>query len=300
MIAKPDAYSLPVLIPGFTVEFDGAPVGTKFGEYHFTLSGVVTETETGRRWRCHMWADRAGFPLRDGVQLNYLGKRAGAPVQPNHIPNAWAIVRAAWNDICISIRDAMADADEDRETMSRPERLALRRAEDANAEGIKADVRRRVDSFVPVLRHDPAATMEGAIASTIPGNPVRIKLEGRKAETVRRDNVEYHEGQAARRAGVPISKCPYDFEGTRGERWTLGWRETDAAESPSEAVSAMLDTAETIDMTPTWAAVLPIYIACLEDGTEAGKRAAREELARMAAAADRWNALAKDMKGVAA
>lgn len=42
----------------------------------------------------------------------------------------------------------------------------------------------------------------------------------------------------------------------------------------------------TIDLTPTWQAVLPILLAALEDGTAEGKKIAREELHRMAKAAD--------------
>jgi hypothetical protein len=42
----------------------------------------------------------------------------------------------------------------------------------------------------------------------------------------------------------------------------------------------------TIDLTPTWQGVLPILIAALEDGTKEGKKLAREELRRMAKAAD--------------
>lgn len=46
----------------------------------------------------------------------------------------------------------------------------------------------------------------------------------------------------------------------------------------------------TIDITPTWVAVLPILLAALENGTDEGKRIAREELQRMADAADLYNA----------
>jgi len=42
----------------------------------------------------------------------------------------------------------------------------------------------------------------------------------------------------------------------------------------------------TIDLTPTWQGVLPILIGALEDGTNEGKKLAREELRRMAKAAD--------------
>jgi len=47
---------------------------------------------------------------------------------------------------------------------------------------------------------------------------------------------------------------------------------------------------ETIDMTPTWTAIVPILIAGLQDGTPEGQRLAKIELYRMAEAADKWNA----------
>lgn len=49
----------------------------------------------------------------------------------------------------------------------------------------------------------------------------------------------------------------------------------------------------TIDATPTWAAILPMLRAAIENGTPEGRRIAWEELARMAQAADNWNASAK-------
>lgn len=49
----------------------------------------------------------------------------------------------------------------------------------------------------------------------------------------------------------------------------------------------------TIDLTPTWSAVLPMLLAVLEDGSEAGRKMARAELARMAEAADAYNAIPK-------
>jgi hypothetical protein len=44
---------------------------------------------------------------------------------------------------------------------------------------------------------------------------------------------------------------------------------------------------ETIDMTPTWAAILPMLLAAYEDGTPKGRKIALEELQRMAAICDR-------------
>ena len=94
---------------------------------------------------------------------------------------------------------------------------------------------------------------------------------------VRRDNVEYHAGKAARAAGETRAACPY-LAGERAARWNLGW--TEAA------------PVETIDCTPTWAGILPALLALIENGSAEGRRTAREELARMAALADERNALA--------
>ncbi len=47
-----------------------------------------------------------------------------------------------------------------------------------------------------------------------------------------------------------------------------------------------------IDCTPTWQAVVPVFIAALESGTETGRNAARIELTRMARLADERNELA--------
>lgn len=49
----------------------------------------------------------------------------------------------------------------------------------------------------------------------------------------------------------------------------------------------------TIDLTPTWAAVLPVYLAAMCDGTAEAQCAAREELTRMARLADAYVAQSK-------
>ena len=48
-----------------------------------------------------------------------------------------------------------------------------------------------------------------------------------------------------------------------------------------------------IDVTPTWSAVLPLLLAGMEHGTNEARDAAKIELRRMAAAADKWNAHAR-------
>lgn len=50
-----------------------------------------------------------------------------------------------------------------------------------------------------------------------------------------------------------------------------------------------------VDITPTWSAAVPIIVLGLTHGTAEGRRAAMVELARMARAADAYNAsLPKD------
>lgn len=50
------------------------------------------------------------------------------------------------------------------------------------------------------------------------------------------------------------------------------------------------------DMTPTWEAVLPIYVTSLLYGKAEGKRAAEQELQRMAKLADLYIAAKKGGK----
>lgn len=45
---------------------------------------------------------------------------------------------------------------------------------------------------------------------------------------------------------------------------------------------------KTIDITPTWQQAINIYLMALENGTEAGKKAAREGLRHMADVAQRY------------
>ena len=52
----------------------------------------------------------------------------------------------------------------------------------------------------------------------------------------------------------------------------------------------------TIDITPTWAQVMPGYLRVLEDGTDDGKRMAREALMELARKVDQMNEQAKEAK----
>ena len=50
----------------------------------------------------------------------------------------------------------------------------------------------------------------------------------------------------------------------------------------------------TIDATPTWQGILPVLLLLLEDGSDTAKATAKEQLATMAKAADRYNEGAKN------
>ena len=60
----------------------------------------------------------------------------------------------------------------------------------------------------------------------------------------------------------------------------------DAEYAAPEAAPEAAPAREYIDITPTWAAVLPIYLAAHEGGTSQGRSSALVELQRMAALAD--------------
>ncbi len=52
----------------------------------------------------------------------------------------------------------------------------------------------------------------------------------------------------------------------------------------------MKNQIETIDITPTWASLIPALCAVIEDGTSEGRALAIEELMRLAKFADDFNA----------
>ena len=60
---------------------------------------------------------------------------------------------------------------------------------------------------------------------------------------------------------------------------------TDAGQQP-EATT----TTRYVDVTPTWAAILPVLLHVIKNGSVEGRRMATEELQRMAEAADLYNA----------
>jgi hypothetical protein len=50
---------------------------------------------------------------------------------------------------------------------------------------------------------------------------------------------------------------------------------------------------KTMDCTPTWEGILPLYLDSIKSGKEPGYSAAMEELTRMAQHADKYNEILK-------
>lgn len=67
-----------------------------------------------------------------------------------------------------------------------------------------------------------------------------------------------------------------------------------------EPIAAPAKPARVIDMTPTWAGILPGLLAILESGTGEGRKIAREELTRLASIADSFIAEQKSAADVVA
>ena len=63
---------------------------------------------------------------------------------------------------------------------------------------------------------------------------------------------------------------------------------------PFTKLRYMKNTTETIDVTPTWRALVPLLVAMAENPKT--QHDALAELSRMAQAADKWNAHCKEMR----
>lgn len=75
-------------------------------------------------------------------------------------------------------------------------------------------------------------------------------------------------------------------------------RERQARREAEKAAPRTGEVVGTIDITPTWAGILPVLLAAIENGTPEGRRFAISELRRMAQIAD--NAVAQEAERPAA
>jgi len=104
---------------------------------------------------------------------------------------------------------------------------------------------------------------------------------------------------APTRGGRPACGTRRAIMSTTGDRFENEPRKCVKCEAKWNSAKALSESAEkkyigTIDMTPTWVGVLPIYIAALQDGSPTAQASAREELYRMARLADRAQKEAHD------
>lgn len=91
-------------------------------------------------------------------------------------------------------------------------------------------------------------------------------------------------------AGRDREACPY-VDDLAAEAWDDGWTDAQArAEAEAEAQPA----GRRVDLTPTWASLVPAFVALIENGTAEGRAVAIAEIGRMAAALDEANAAAKE------
>lgn len=91
----------------------------------------------------------------------------------------------------------------------------------------------------------------------------------------------------ARDAEFMAERQPLKLSASRQHRREQGAAMAEIAkQEAAPADVAAVTLAGTIDMTPTWAGILPALLAALINGTQEGQRIAREELARLAKIAD--------------
>lgn len=77
--------------------------------------------------------------------------------------------------------------------------------------------------------------------------------------------------------------------------WAQGRRDKPSEAPPPDAARQEGEVKQvgTIDLTPSWSALLPAYLAAVRDGSDIASDAAHSELARMARLADAYVALKK-------
>lgn len=116
---------------------------------------------------------------------------------------------------------------------------------DSAREGVRAFVLEQATRHLEAYRAAYIADCRARDAAPWDGRSATLQNEMALgvAPQVRRNNVEYHAGAAARRDGEALDACPYSTGGERATRWTLGWNETPAPH-PLDAMRAALDSCD--------------------------------------------------------
>lgn len=109
-----------------------------------------------------------------------------------------------------------------------------------------------------------------------------------RADVVRAGRIIAHDCERGECSADELA--PYGDKVTESVRRRLAMQEAAPVAKPEPApVDAFGLSPLIIDMTPTWAAIMPALIAALENGTETGKDMARKELMRLAQTVDALN-----------
>lgn len=242
---------------------------------------------------------RGKYPLR--VRSVSYSRDSGLHVELNNGTRLWTMQPAALPHILapelprpgigfhVCMGQAVPMTVDQYETL-RNAAVLLRTRADIAGHGRRAELETRVramlESIVPA---DPEAEAAERAESCLIFETI-TNLDAADPAPVRRDNVEYYEGRKAYAAGADAAAMPYSEGGERAARWSLGYAEAKAdAESLGKAAPV---PAGVIDMTPTWAGMLPTLRMLVENGSAEGRRIAWEELGKAAALADERNRLA--------
>lgn len=240
----------------------------------------------GRRYRidCERYAPRAlsGEPVRDSVVIYRDGRR----VPENMLADVRALALRSFRDLYRQAGAVDWDVSAPGWPKADPagEAAAVIAAEHEPAEREAAAVAAKADAThylitaggaVPVIADSEAAAMVIAGRMGIADKVTRVDtaLSGDAWETATADKAEPE---------TVSDTVRVNLQRQAGEMKAIADRDA--------GVPALR---ESIDVTPTWAAILPMLRLAAENGNATGRGIAWEELARMADAADRWNAAAK-------
>ena len=222
---------------------------------------------------------RGKFPTRPRAVS---GGETGTHVELNNGVRLWA-----YRDSALplpGLRDDCAAVLEAARPMTAEQYAELQRAADllrtrANfaGRGPRLDVENRVHAILRALVDSAEEPATGA--ETISESPAPLRLRGFADKAARRAAAHAERGEIMAALG-PVSP------------------EEKAARDSSAFIESPAAPVQTIDMTPTWRGILPVFLALLENGTAEGRRTAREELGRMADLADSLVAARRDLSAV--
>lgn len=122
------------------------------------------------------------------------------------------------------------------------------------------------------------------------GSTARAWRAGWEFETEMQLEAARERGASDYRAGITREACPFQTD-PAATAWHDGWTDTAAR---AEAEAAPPPEGRRIDLTPTWAGLMPALIALIDNGTPEGRAVAVAELQRLAEGMDAANKAPKE------